>query len=466
VSRAGRRSAGVSAAARGGVALATVLATGLVACVAPLDRRVPVDAYVGTRAALEGTPVTRDAGAVEVGFARVRIDTPPGVPLAGYGARGGAPSEGAVDALHARALAVRVGGGAPLVWLTADLLLVEETTRAALDAALADVVAAERLVVGATHTHSGPGGYVAPLVYRPVFGAPDASARRAVLAALEGAARGAIAALGPGRVGHVVVALDDAVENRAIVDGPVDGRAVALVVEGAAGRAALVAFAAHGTIVPAEERRLSGDYPAALTAALEAGGALAVAGFAAAAGGSMAPRLGDAPRGVATARAYGRRLAARLGPAIARARLDDTATLAAARLVLKLPRRQWRTGEGLAVPEFWTALAIPGHAAITGVRLGTGAGALTWLSLPCEPSGELARRLAARVSRRGEALVLAGFGGGYLGYVLPDDRYDVPAEIAGPNHAYESRVMSFFGPHLGGLVSAASWRLSLRLAGE
>jgi hypothetical protein len=49
-----------------------------------------------------------------------------------------------------------VSGGRGMTSVPADLLLVEETTRAALDAAVVDVVSPEHLMVGAAHTVRAP----------------------------------------------------------------------------------------------------------------------------------------------------------------------------------------------------------------------------------------------------------------------------------------------------------------------
>ncbi len=59
--------------------------------------------------------------------------------------------------------------------------------------------------------------------------------------------------------------------------------------------------------------------------------------------------------------------------------------------------------------------------------------------------------------------MIAGFGGGPLGYALPDDR---AGRDRGPERQVRISRDELLRPHFGGRVPAASERSSLRLAGE
>ena len=98
---------------------------------------------------------------LRAGAAVVKIATPEGAPLAGYGKRG--PSnrhEGELAPVEARALVIAGAGGRPRVGLVAlDVLIVSPALRQAIRERAAPLEL-DGLIVAATHTHSGPGGYV------------------------------------------------------------------------------------------------------------------------------------------------------------------------------------------------------------------------------------------------------------------------------------------------------------------
>ncbi len=115
------------------------------------------------------------SGATEVGLASVDIEPPIGTPLAGYGAKERRlpafldwgdrleyaslfrPSTGRHTPIRSKAMVVR-DGDSQVVFISLDLVGVEKRFVADLARRLAPIgIAAEQLIVGATHTHSGPG---------------------------------------------------------------------------------------------------------------------------------------------------------------------------------------------------------------------------------------------------------------------------------------------------------------------
>src|SRR5512140_834867 len=97
----------------------------------------------------------RGEGSVRAGGASVSIDLPPGVPIGGY-ARLDWRSEGQRDAVGARALFLEVPGCRVAV-VSADILLVSEPLARRVEALVSDL-RLDAVLVGATHTHAGPGG--------------------------------------------------------------------------------------------------------------------------------------------------------------------------------------------------------------------------------------------------------------------------------------------------------------------
>src|SRR3954470_1193740 len=96
------------------------------------------------------------AGELRAGVGRADITPPVGTPLGGYGDRKGAPSTGGHDPIMAKAL-VLDDGATRLAVVTTDLVGIspEMTGRVAELAGFPR----ERLLLCASHTHSGPGAY-------------------------------------------------------------------------------------------------------------------------------------------------------------------------------------------------------------------------------------------------------------------------------------------------------------------
>lgn len=110
-----------------------------------------------------------DPGVMRAGAAEVDITPPPGYPMAGHSLEGEI-ALGVWTRLMARAIYVEDAGGRPLVLLAADLW--------GIPGGLADAIAErlgqspvtahigrEHLVIAATHTHHGPGGFATARVY-------------------------------------------------------------------------------------------------------------------------------------------------------------------------------------------------------------------------------------------------------------------------------------------------------------
>ena len=435
----------------------------LTGCVVPVNRSLPRGAFRESRIALErSTAATAIASpsAIDVGWGASEIKAAEGTSLAGYGSRAGEPHEGVHDPTFARAIALRAEDGQPVVFLATDILLIEGTLRAAIAERLAGVIAMDRIILTATHTHGGLGGYADNFAFRFVTGAPDDRAKSDILDAIDTAVRAAIASLAPGRVALGEVEAPGLSTNRIKKVGlPVDPVAGVLLVERKSDkqRAVLVTYGAHATVVSDLDRRVTADYPGAMARALESHG-LAMAAFAAGAVGSMSPRAGWSEQ--PGAEWQGQALAGAVLAALPRLSRDlvDRAPLVALQATLVLPPRQWRViAADWSMPAPFTEMFVPIRAPVTAVTLGRA----TWVSLPFELSGEIAARIRARARNSGHVLVLSSFGGEYAGYVTPPAAYDMPEADKADMADYETRLLGFYGPHMGDLAAAAAWRTML-----
>ncbi len=222
---------------------------------------------------------------LRAGAAVVKIATPEGAPLAGYGKRGpGNRHDGELAPVEARALVIVGAGGGPRVGLVAlDILIVSPALRQAIRERAAPLEL-DGLIVAATHTHSGPGGYIESRIAEIGFlGWYDAAVAQALTAAAGTALEYATRALAPAALGVAIASSPSLVENRRYPGGPTDPSVPVLRVDGESGAAiaTLFSLAAHPTLLGPGNQSLSPDYPGAARALVEArrgGVALFVAG--------------------------------------------------------------------------------------------------------------------------------------------------------------------------------------------
>ncbi len=408
--------------------------------VRPVNKKWPSEtkAYRQTLAAL--TEENREAptcyGAVQVGVGKASITPAVGTPLAGYGARKGKPSQGVHDSLFARALLIKAGS-CRVCFLTLDALIVPGDVAArVLDSLRTQPGLAPREVVfGATHTHSGAGGWGKGPVQKMFAGDHN---RRVVEMLVEGAVvavRRAFASVGPGAIAYGQFGASRYTANRLVGKaGTIDSIFTFLVVyRDGVPLAVLGSYSAHSTVLPAENFLFSGDWPGYWCNHLET--SLGVSALYAAGGvGSHRPR--GPGSGYGRARAIGEALAESVLVRLPRLVPHRRIRLRALRVPLSLNTLQLRVSQNVRLTSWlgrW--LLRPGRAWLNAVLLDS----LVLLSAPADWSGELTNLLRQTADSLGLKLTVTSFNGGYIGYVVPDKYYGL--------NEYETRLMSFYGPH-------------------
>jgi hypothetical protein len=375
----------------------------------------------------------------------------PGLPLAGYSRRLGRSATGIHDDLWVKSIALEAGGER-VVFVSLDMLLVPEAVTEDLAATLLPALSLDRsrLYVSATHTHSGPGGFQPGIAGFIVAGRYRPDVSRWIAQQVEASIRQALDDLQPASVAAGDLDWPDLVRVRG--KGRGDSRFKFMVLRQDAGQTAILAsFGAHATVIPAENRELSGDYPAAWQRAMELGDFDLAVFMAGPVGGQRARQSGD---GIEAAEAYGRELAERLRPALATAKYERETTVGALGLDLPLPGPQVRLGDRWRLRE-WLArllLPVPESAFVQSVRIG----ALVLASTPGDYSGELAAELAEDLSGAGMISAVTSFNGAYIGYIMPRREFH--------DEAYEARTMSFYGPDLGEYMNEMLALMCRRLA--
>jgi len=217
--------------------------------------------------------------------------------MAGYGARN-RPSEGVRQELWVKALALQEAGAAPAVIVTADLLgFTREMSAAVAERCLKQYgIPRERLVLAASHTHSGP---VAGRMLLPAYDLPPGQLKlidaytddfiaRTVTVVGEAIAglRPASLAFGQGLAGFGV---NRRRTGRRNLPGPVDQDVPVLTVRAPEGtlRAVLFGYACHNTSM--SDYKFNGDYAGYAMVEIEKAHPGAMALYAAGAGADINP---------------------------------------------------------------------------------------------------------------------------------------------------------------------------------
>ncbi|MEA2529207.1 MAG: hypothetical protein QOG89_851 [Thermomicrobiales bacterium] len=400
-----------------------------------------------------------------------------GTPMAGYMARTG-PANGVHDELTVGALALRFGD---------ERLAIVAADVAAVDCALVDEVAEAagldrtELVLCASHTHSGPAGVV-PRLHPADEDRSTPELRAAFVATCAAAIEEARGRMEP--VALLIGARETSglAANRNDPDGPFDPRVLVLATRRPDGElgAVLVHFACHPTILGADSRLVSAEFPGALRRSLRAlvdgDGQAPVVLFANGAAGDVSTRFTRHGQDVAEVERVGAGLAAAAVAALAGARpvdgpirygrqrvplpprsLDDPAAERAeiegvgGELVSAAERRKAETrAQGAAL---LARLVEAGPEAIRAA-LDVEAWALGDVVLVAVP-GELFASLGARIAAASPSPTLVlGYANGYVGYLADEAAY-----AAG---TYEA-LASPFAPGAGERVAEAGRELARRV---
>jgi neutral ceramidase len=231
----------------------------------------------------------------KVGIGRVDI-TPAGpIWLSGYAARK-KPSDGVLQRLWAKALAIEDRKGGRIVIVTTDLLGLPRSVTDVVGARIAKDYAVDRarVLFNSSHTHSGPVVRPNLTIMYDLTEEQDRVIREytqrligdltSVVAAALGDLKPADIAFGTGEAKFAsnrrLRAPDGSVRNAQNPEGPVDHSVPVLRITGEKGetRAVLFGYACHNTTLTAEHHKISGDYAGFAQAALEErlGGATAL----------------------------------------------------------------------------------------------------------------------------------------------------------------------------------------------
>lgn len=395
----------------------------------------------GAGAAEQETPA-----ALRAGFAAVPLPTPPGGPLGGYGGLRDRRARHTLDPPEARALVLDQGerrlGLVVLDIMIArpDLHRAVRTRTAALDL--------EPLAVVATHTHSGPGGYLSGwLAARFTGGTEDPEALDRLADAAARALRRAAEEAAPARADAALGTLELAY-NRRSEDGSREDELPVVRFSFADGRDPILVFSygAHPTLLSSRSRAYSADYPGAARAWLAARGWRPL---------YLPGPLGDQAAGVGVEEAEDeeeeqarvREAGMRVGRAAAEA--SEAAAPSTAPGALSASER-WVEAPPVALRRFcplWWVGPFVGRTLreFISVRVPLQAvrvGSAVFVALPAEPTSAIGEdlRLGLRAQAADLVPIVVAHANDWIGYTVRPERHRAGG--------YEA-CMSLHGPELG-----------------
>jgi hypothetical protein len=388
------------------------------------------------------------AATLRVGLASIEITPPVGTPLGGYAARKGAPSTGVHDPITAKALVLDDGAG-PVAIVATDLIGTSaEIRRRVLEKT---GLPSERLLLCASHTHSGPGAFDQGPFATLVLGEYDPKVFNRLADGIAEAVIVARQRLAPGRVGAASRALPGHSRNRrqggtltdpeltvfSVRAGP-GTRGTPSEREAAEGcRGALVNFATHGTVLDADNLLFSADWMGPMQAELERRlGRGAVVLYTNGAEGDQSPVTPRAPTPFDAAEAFGKEIAGAAAKLLRQAKPSEQVTVKALLREVPLPRTP--------------GAALLGAGATTPIQT-VAVGDALLIAIPGEMIAELGLRLKAHARALGwKYPFIVGLANDHLGYLL--------TEVEFRKGGYEAGV-SFFGPRFGEELTDAVSRL-------
>jgi hypothetical protein len=367
------------------------------------------------------------AGELRAGFGVAALPTPEDAPLSGYGGLRDRRAESVLDPPEARAL-VFEAGELRVGLVTLDLVIARPLLR---DALIEEArrVGVNSVVLVATHTHSGPGGYVPGwFAERVTSGSFDPAAPERLVRAASRALGRAMGDLRAVEVGAAMGSADLA-ENRRQPGGPRETALPVLRLEVPEGgpRRVLFAYGAHPTVLSPKSHVYSADYPGAARASL------AKAGWEAAflpgplGDQQMTSALGplwssDLALQRAQRQEVGQRLAQAVLSALDRVEAAPAARFAAVERWVELPAVRARRGclawwlgpiGGRTLRSFLSP-RVPIHAVQIGEAV--------LIALPGEPTTRVGDRMRKLVSSDQVPFVVS-HANDWIGYVVGADRY-------------------------------------------
>jgi len=392
---------------------------------------------------------------LKIGFAKVDITPTQITPLAGYGGRRPKEFESIHDSVYIRTIVFSKGNQKAAI-VSADLLIVhpELTNHTYLNL---PNWKPEELYFSATHSHSSFGGWASSPAGRQFGGSYDESIVKRLAKDISVSVEQANANAENGLISYNALQVPELIRNRLVKDrGIVDPWLKVIGLQSGSRQGIMSVYGAHATCLGRHNRELSGDYPGHYNTLLESDTAIDFSLFAAGAVGSMKPTSFE----LKTPWVSIEMMASQLKENIDLLMLLEPdyispKTMGSFKLDLPMRKPGLKISKDLQLrPWLFETLFGQSEMYIKGLIFDN----TLLIGLPFDFSGELAVPLYQSASQLGLNLVITSFNGGYGGYLIKDEWYDLSK--------YEARTMSWYGPDAGSYVSEIVSLILSKVASE
>lgn len=388
---------------------------------------------------------------VKAGFAKVSITPQLGaneddartgkfqqVPLAGFGARKGAPSTGIHDSIFVKAAAIKTGNRL-LVFVGTDLLIVPPNITDSVIANLSEKgFRRDQLFFSATHTHSSLGAWGNGWVGEQFAGEYNPKLVKWLSDQISFAITGAVADLKTAIFATGDFNAANYTRNRLIGElGTKNDDFSFVYLEQENGKKAVIgSFAAHATCMGDENMEISGDYPGYWERRMENTSVDYAIFFAGSVGSQTNRGEGE---GFEKPKFIGDSLADSLNVYLNKAQPKSELSVSSVSLKMSLPKYHIRltTTRNLATSVCEKINPVPDNSYIQVARLGN----MIWITTPSDFSGEYALQIKNALAVKGFDANVSSFNGSYLGYIIPGRYFYLDK--------YEPKDMGWFGPNMG-----------------
>ncbi len=388
---------------------------------------------------------------IEAGFAKVSITPQLGsseddvtkgkfkhMPLAGFGARKGAPSTGIHDSIFVKAAAIKVGEKI-LVFVGIDLLIVPPNiTDSVMQILSKKGFHREQIFFSATHTHSSLGAWGAGWLGEQFAGEYNPNLVKWLSQQISKAIVNAVADLKPAAIATGDFDASAYTRNRLIGDkGTKNDDFSFIYFEQNNGKKAVIgSFAAHATCMGDENMEISADYPGYWERKMENTSVDYAIFFAGSVGSQTNRGEGE---GFEKPKFIGESLADSLNLYIDKTEPKSRLALSTVSLKMELPEYHIRitTKRNLATSVCEKINPVPDNSYVQVVRLGN----MIWITTPSDFSGEYALQIKNALAVKGYHANVSSFNGSYLGYIIPGRYFYLDK--------YEPKDMGWFGPNMG-----------------
>ncbi len=360
------------------------------------------------------------------------------LPLAGFGARKGAPATGIHDSIFIKAAALKVNSKLA-VFVGADLLIMPPNITDSVMVFLSEKgFTRDQFYFSASHTHSSLGGWGPGFVGKEFAGGENKTLEKWLVRKISNAVIQAVNDLKPAAIASGDFNAGKYTRNRLIGElGTTNDDFSYIFIQQKEGKKAVIgSFAAHSTCMGDKNMEISGDYPGYWQRKMEAS-AVDLAIFMAGSMGSQTNR-GEG-KDFEKPRFIGESLADSTIIHLAKIVTNDSVLLASATIKMHLPEYHFRitTTKNLSSGLTKKLMPEPDNAVLQAIRLGD----MVWVTTPSDYSGEYALQLKNTLAVKGFNANVTSFNGSYVGYIIPG-RYFYLDE-------YEPKTMGFFGPTMG-----------------